>query len=57
MPLLEDFLELGIDVIIGIDPVEGKGTDLRLLQETVDGKICLWGGVNGFLTVERGTPQ
>ena len=57
MPLLDDFLELGIDVIIGIDPVQGKGTDLRLLQETLGGKICLWGGVNGFITIERGRPE
>lgn len=54
MPLLDDFLELGIDVLIGVDPVQGKGTDLKLLKERLDGKICLWGGVNGFLTIEKG---
>lgn len=54
MPLLNDFLELGIDVLIGVDPVQGKGTDLKLLKERVDGRICLWGGVNGFLTIEKG---
>lgn len=54
MPLLDDFLELGIDVLIGIDPVQGKGTALKLLKERLDRKICLWGGVNGFLTIERG---
>ena len=53
MPLLDDFLELGIDVLIGVDPVMGKGTDLKKLKERLSGKICLWGGVNGFLTVER----
>ena len=57
MPLLDDFLKLGIDVIIGIDPVQGKGTDMRLLKETLDGKICLWGGVNGFITIEGGRPE
>jgi len=54
MSLLDDFLELGIDVLIGVDPVQGKGTDLKLLKERVDGKMCLWGGVNGFLTIEKG---
>ncbi|GAI40076.1 unnamed protein product, partial [marine sediment metagenome] len=54
MPLLDDFLELGIDVLIGVDPVQGKGTDLKLLKEKLGGKICLWGGVNGFLTIEKG---
>ncbi len=32
MPLLDDSLELGVDVLIGVDPVQGKGTDLRLLK-------------------------
>jgi len=54
MPLLDDFLELGIDVLIGVDPIQGKGTDLRLLKESLGGRICLWGGVNGFLTIEKG---
>ena len=54
MPLLDDFLELGIDVLIGVDPIQGKGTDLKLLKERLDGKMCLWGGVNGFLTIEKG---
>lgn len=54
-PLLDDFLKLGIDVLIGIDPVQGKGTNLKMLKEKLRGKICLWGGVNGFLTIEKGT--
>ena len=54
MPLLHDFLKLGIDVLIGVDPVQGKGTDLKLLKEKLDARICLWGGVNSFLTIEKG---
>jgi len=57
MPLLDDFLELGIDVLIGIDPVQGKGTDLKLLKERLGERICLWGGLNGFLTIEKGTEK
>ncbi len=57
MPLLDAFLELGIDVLIGVDPVQGKGTDLKLLKERVNGKMCLWGGVNGSLTIERGKEE
>lgn len=53
MPLLDDFLKLGIDVLIGVDPVMGKGTDLQIIKEKLGGKICLWGGVNGFSTIER----
>lgn len=54
MPLLDDFLKLGIDVLIGVDPLEGKGTDLKIIKKRLGGKICLWGGVNGFLTIEKG---
>ncbi|TET12555.1 hypothetical protein E3J84_01400 [Candidatus Aerophobetes bacterium] len=54
MPLLDDFLKLGIDVLIGVDPIQGKETALKILKEKVRGKICLWGGVNGFVTIERG---
>jgi len=57
MPLLDDFLELGIDVLIGVDPIMGKGTDLKRLKERLSGKICLWGGVNGFLTIEKGEKE
>ena len=49
-----DFLELGIDVLIGVDPVQGNGTDLKVLKERLNGRICLWGGVNGSLTIEKG---
>ena len=55
MPLVDMVIEAGVDVTIGVDPVQGKGTDIKVLKEKSDGKMCLWGGVNGFLTVERGT--
>jgi len=55
MPLLDDLLNSGIDVLIGVDPIQGRGTNLKELKEKLGGRICLWGGVNGFLTIERGT--
>jgi hypothetical protein len=55
MPLHEMLIELGVDVLIGPDPVQGKGTDLRRMGEQLRGRMCTWGGVNGFLTVEQGT--
>ncbi|MFH2068597.1 MAG: uroporphyrinogen decarboxylase family protein [Candidatus Omnitrophota bacterium] len=54
MPLLDDFLTLGFDALIGVDPIQGKGTEIAKLKERLNRRICLWGGVNGFLTVERG---
>ena len=57
MPLLDILLESEIDVLIGIDPVQSRDTDLPELKRRLDGKICMWGGVNGFVTVEMGTEK
>jgi len=57
MPLHELLIELGIDVLIGVDPVQGKGTDLKRMGEQLRGRMCTWGGVNGFVTVEKGTKE
>jgi len=50
-------LEAGIDVLIGVDPVQDHGMDMAVLRATLGTDVCLWGGMNGFVTVERGTPQ
>lgn len=57
MPLHDMLIELDIDVLIGPDPVQGKGTNLKCMSEQLRGKIPTWGGVNGFITVEQGTPE
>jgi hypothetical protein len=54
MHLIEPIIEAGVDVLIGVDPLE---YDLGRTAELSDGKLCLWGGVNGHLTVERGHPD
>ncbi len=54
-PMLDYYLEAGIDVLIGIDPIQGTHTDMPLLKEKLGGRICLWGGVSGAVTVEMGT--
>lgn len=56
-PLLDLYLESGIDVLIGLDPVQDTRVDFALAKEKLGGKIGLWGGVNGFVTIERGTPD
>ena len=48
-------VQLDVDVLIGPDPVQGKGTDLKRTGEQLRGKMCTWGGINGFVTVEMGT--
>jgi uroporphyrinogen decarboxylase len=54
-PMLDDYLEAGIDVLIGIDPIQGTHTDMNHIKKKIGDHICLWGGVSGAVTVELGT--
>jgi uroporphyrinogen decarboxylase len=56
-PLLDMYLESGIDALIGLDPVQDPRADFALTREKLGGRVCLWGGVNGFVTVETGSPE
>jgi hypothetical protein len=53
--IAEALLESGIDVIIGVDPGEGKDTTLADTQQAFGGTVGLWGGVSGPLAVEEGS--
>lgn len=56
LPLLDHILDAGIDVLVGLDPKEGKGTDLGAVKAKFrERKRTLWGGVSGAITVERGS--
>jgi len=57
MGILEHVMEAGVDVLIGVDPVEGVQTDMRAMREAVGDRMALWGGVNGFVTVEMGSDE
>ncbi len=57
MPILDMLMEAGVDVLIGVDPVQGKGTDLAEMRRSAGRRLAVWGGVNGFITVERGGPE
>lgn len=54
MPLLTLIADAGVDVIIGVDP---ETYDLTLAKEELRGRVCLWGGVNGHLTMEHGSSE
>lgn len=56
-PMLDYYIEAGIDVLIGIDPVQGTHTDIPLMKSKLDKRICLWGGVSGAVIVEKGNEQ
>jgi uroporphyrinogen-III decarboxylase len=54
MPLLPMIAEAGVDVLIGVDPREW---DMAAARAAVGDRVCLWGGVNGHLTVEMGSEE
>ena len=56
-PLLDLFVESGIDVLIGVDPAPTAQNNLALMREKLRGRVCLWGGVNAALTIELGTSE
>lgn len=56
LPLLDQFLEAEIDVLIGVDPVQGTYTDLAQVKAKLNGRMSAWGGVSGAVTVELGSP-
>ncbi len=54
MDLLPKMVDMGVDILFGIDPVQG-GADLAKAKEIADQKLCLWGGVNGAVSLTYGT--
>ncbi len=56
-PMLDFYLEAGFDVLIGVDPIQDPRADLGLLKRTLGGRVALWGGVSGAVTVERGSAE
>ena len=54
MAILPHLLDAGVDVLIGVDPVQGVGTEMAAMRAAVGERMALWGGVNGFVTVELG---
>jgi hypothetical protein len=57
LPLVDMMVDAGVDVLLGIDPAQDRTMDLAALKRKVAGRMCLWGGVCGYLTVERGTQE
>ena len=57
MPLLDSFLEAGVDILMGVDPAQDRMMDLRVLKQKTHGRMALWGGVCGYLTMETGSAE
>ncbi len=56
-PMLDFYREAGMDVLIGIDPVQGTYTDMPLMKKKIGESVCLWGGVSAAVTVEQGSEE
>ncbi|MHB0875407.1 MAG: uroporphyrinogen decarboxylase family protein [Anaerolineae bacterium] len=55
LPMMDSILESGVDVNFGVDPLQHGERPLEAVRDKLGGKVCLWGGVNGAITVEEGT--
>ena len=55
--MLDFYLQAGVDVLIGIDPIQGTHTDVPLMKQKSGAKLALWGGVSGAVTVEMGSEE
>jgi uroporphyrinogen decarboxylase len=56
LPFAGCLKRLGIDALFGVDPMQG-GWDLERAKTELGDRVCLWGGVNGYLTIVDGSPQ
>jgi uroporphyrinogen-III decarboxylase len=57
LPMVDMYVEAGIDVLIGVDPIQDPRANLPELKRKAEGHLCLWGGVSGAVTIELGTEE
>ena len=57
MPLIDDFGEMGIDILSTLDPAPFGDTDIAEVKKRIGDRVCLWGGVDVPHVIERGTPE
>jgi hypothetical protein len=53
-PLVGDILELGVDCVTGLDPVQDR-IDMTDVKRRVAGRLCLMGGINSAVMLSRWT--
>lgn len=51
-PVRKDLLEIGIDCITGVDPVQ-DAVDLEEVKHEIGGQVCLMGGVNSGIMLSE----
>jgi len=56
LPIADDLIEVGVDSLVGVDPVQDR-VNLEKVKQHMGGKVCLWGGVNGAITLGNGSVE
>ncbi len=54
MPILEDLMEIGIDVL---NPIQSTANDLPAMRALTAGRLTLAGGIDGQRVLPSGTPE
>ncbi len=60
MPIIDDYAEIGIDILSGLDPIGVGGrhaADLYEIRKRIGDRVCIWGGVSAPITLEMGTKE
>lgn len=57
LQLVDMLLEAGVDVVLGVEDVQDRGMDFLAMKAACRGRMGLWGGVNGFVTIEEGSDE
>jgi len=55
-PIQDDLLELKIDCLAGVDPVQDN-IDLQQVRSRLGGQICLMGGVNSAISLSQSSDE
>lgn len=55
-PYRTDFVELGIDCLTGVDPVQDR-LDLKAVKQELGKHLCLMGGVNSAVMLSQWEPE
>ena len=55
--LVEDFIEIGVDILNPIQTSAGKMADLEALKKSCGSRICFCGAIDTFRILPYGTPE
>lgn len=55
-PLIEDFIEIGVDALNPVQ-VSAKGMEPAVLKQKFGGRITFWGGIDTHHILPQGSPQ